>query len=96
MHVKVFRDLCIDVILKNIFLKRINGWIEKCPDGYVLKTSIMDFSGGPVVKTLRAPNAGGTGSIPGWGTKIPHAVRPEKNTQQNKTNKTYRVHQMHL
>ena len=75
MHVKVFRDLCIDVILKNIFLKRINGWIEKCPDGYVLKTSIRDFSGGPVVKTLRAPNAGGTGSIPGRGTKIPHAAR---------------------
>ena len=25
---------------------------------------------------LRASTAGGTGSIPGRGTKIPHAVRP--------------------
>ena len=24
---------------------------------------------------LRAPNAGGTGSIPGWGTKIPHVAQ---------------------
>ena len=30
------------------------------------------FPGGPVVKTLHS-NAGGTGSIPGRGTKIPHA-----------------------
>ena len=32
-----------------------------------------DFPGGPVVKNLPA-NAGGTGSIPGLGTKIPHAM----------------------
>ena len=32
-----------------------------------------DFSGGPVVKNPRS-NAGDTGSIPGQGTKIPHAV----------------------
>ena len=31
-----------------------------------------DFPGGPVVKNLPS-NAGYTGSIPGWGTKIPHA-----------------------
>ena len=31
-----------------------------------------DFPGGIVVKTL-PPNAGGTGSIPGWGTKVSHA-----------------------
>ena len=30
------------------------------------------FPGGPVVKTLHS-NAGGSGSIPGQGTKIPHA-----------------------
>ncbi len=31
-----------------------------------------DFPGGPVVKTLLS-NAGGAGSIPGWGAKTPHA-----------------------
>ena len=33
-----------------------------------------DFPGGPVVKNLPS-NAGDTGSIPGQGTKIPHAMR---------------------
>ena len=33
----------------------------------------MDVPGGPVVKTSSS-NAAGTGSIPGWGIKIPHAV----------------------
>ena len=32
-----------------------------------------DFPGGPVVKNPPS-NAGDTGSIPGWGTKIPHAT----------------------
>ena len=32
-----------------------------------------DFPGGPVVKTPPS-NAGGTGSIPGPGTNIPHAM----------------------
>ena len=32
-----------------------------------------DFPGGPVVKNLPS-NAGDVGSIPGWGTKIPHAA----------------------
>ena len=31
-----------------------------------------DFPGNPVVKTSPS-NAGGAGSIPGWGTKILHA-----------------------
>ena len=38
-----------------------------------LRIRNRDFPGGPVVKTLPS-NAGGVGSIPGWGTKIPHAV----------------------
>ena len=33
----------------------------------------MDFPGGPVVENLPY-NAGDVGSIPGRGTKIPHAV----------------------
>ena len=31
----------------------------------------------PVVK-ISPSNAQGAGSIPGWGTKIPHALRPKK------------------
>ena len=31
------------------------------------------FPGSPVVKNLPS-NAGDAGSIPGWGTKIPHAA----------------------
>ena len=33
----------------------------------------MDFPGGPVVKNLPC-NTGNMGSIPGQGTKIPHAM----------------------
>ena len=36
-----------------------------------VKVSVGDFSGGPMVKNLPC-NAGDMGSIPGWGTKIPH------------------------
>ena len=39
-----------------------------------MESSFQDFSGGPVVKTLPS-NAGGTASIPGRGTKIPHAAQ---------------------
>ena len=35
-----------------------------------------DFPGGPVVKTSPS-KAGGAGSIPGQGTKIPPALRPK-------------------
>ena len=40
-----------------------------------------DFSGGPVVKTLPS-NVGGASSIPGWGSKVPHASQPKN---QNET-----------
>ena len=35
--------------------------------------NLQDFLGGPVVKNLPS-NAGDTGLICGWGTKIPHAA----------------------
>ena len=35
---------------------------------------MRNFPGGPVVKNPPC-NAGGETSIPGWGTKIPHATR---------------------
>jgi len=45
-----------------------------CSTGWHLtvhKGTVRDFPGGPVVKT---PIAGGTSSIRGQGTKIPHAT----------------------
>ena len=53
-----------------------------------------DFPGGPVVKASPS-NAGGKGSIPGWGAKIPHASRPKnQNIKQkqycNKFNKDFK------
>ena len=36
---------------------------------------------------LRAPNAGGVGSVPGQGTKIPHATRCSQKEKKNKLNK---------
>ena len=37
------------------------------------KKETWDFPGGPVVKNPPS-DAGDAGLIPGWGTKIPHAV----------------------
>ena len=37
------------------------------------------FPGGAVVENLPA-NAGGVGSVPGWGAKIPHASRQKTKT----------------
>ena len=47
----------------------------------ILKSKKRDFLGSPVVKTLPFKNAGSAGSIPGGGTKIPHALGPKN---QNK------------
>ena len=41
---------------------------------------IMDFHGGAVVKTPRFQ--GGVGSIPGRGTKIPHATQYGQSTNK--------------
>ena len=42
-----------------------------------------DFPGGPVVKTSPS-KAGGAGSIPGRGAKIPHASWPKKQNIKQK------------
>ena len=48
---------------KEVLIKESDeGCISKC----------QNFPDDPVVKTLPF-NAGGVGSIPGWGAKIPHA-----------------------
>ena len=43
----------------------------------IQKQVVGDFPGGPVVKTLHFQGRS-TGLIPGWGTKIPHAVQLQK------------------
>ena len=60
---------------------------------YVKSIRTWDFPGGPVVRTLPS-SAGGAGSIPGRGAKIPHALRPkDQNIEQkrccNKFNKDF-------
>ena len=40
---------------------------------FFMKKDARDFLGGPKVDILPS-NAGGVVSIPGWGTKIPHAT----------------------
>ena len=42
-----------------------------------------DFPSGPVVKTSPS-NAGGVGSIPGWGAKIPHTPGPKNQNIKQK------------
>ena len=62
----------------------------------VRKESVAgDFPGGPVVKTSPS-NAGGAGSIPGRGAKIPHVLQPKsQNIKQkqccNKYNKAFKT-----
>ena len=60
----------------------------------VLRVKVRDFPGGPVIKTSPS-NAGGAGSIPGGGAKIPQASRPQnRNIKQkqycNKFNKDFK------
>ena len=52
---------------------------------YSIKSSYGDFPGSSVVKTSPS-NAGGTGLIPGWGAKIPHALQPKNQNIKNKSN----------
>ena len=42
------------------------------------KVHSWEFPGGSVVQN-QPSNAGGKGSIPGQGAKIPHALQPRKN-----------------
>ena len=47
------------------------------------KSCFGDFPGSPVLKTLPS-NSGGVGSVPGWGTKIPHASWPKHQNMEQK------------
>ena len=46
-----------------------------------IKSMYWDLLGGPLVKSLPS-SAEDTGSIPGWGAKIPHASQPKKQTRK--------------
>ena len=47
------------------------------------KEMLWGFPGGPVVNTSPS-NAGGEGSIPDWGTEIPHTLRPRNQNIKQK------------
>ena len=55
----------------------LQEWVnvtEQCLAQWVMyDVEARDFPGGPVVKNPPS-NAGDKGSVPGWGTKIPHAT----------------------
>ena len=57
------------------------------------KYASMDFLGSPVVKRLCTSNAESIVSLPGQGTKIPHATRQKKKVyvlnKREKDKKTY-------
>ena len=65
----------------------------------ILKECQWDFPGGAVVKTSPS-SAEGTGSIPGWGPKIPHAMCPPQNQKKkqycNKFNKEFKKKIVHI
>ena len=63
----------------------------------ILNCLIRDFPGGPVVKNLPS-NAGDTGSIPGRGTKIPHAAGQQspRATTTGPAYHNYRAHALQL
>ena len=50
----------------------VSGEVDK-DQGHYLKIKSWDFPSGPVVKNPPC-NAGDMGSIPGGGTRIPHAM----------------------
>ena len=54
-----------------------NSQMMKKRTKFLCSKSNWDFPGGPVAKTSPS-NAGGAGSIPGQGAKIPHASWPKK------------------
>ena len=49
-----------------------------------------DFPGGPVIK-ICTPSAGDMGSVPGWGTEIPHGKKKKKKRKKKKRKKKKRM-----
>ena len=51
-----------------------------------------DFRGRPADKTVLTPRAGGTGLIPGWGTKIPQALQLSQKVKNNQEQENEAMH----
>ena len=64
-------------ILMCYFLKKSKLSLPKFHNEQNIKVLHKDFPGGPVVGTSPS-NAESAGSIPGWGNKMLHALRPKK------------------
>ena len=62
-----------------------------------MKTRNWDFPGGPVVKTLHF-HCRGQGSIPGWGTKIPHdtVAWPKQKQKTHRNSPNWLIAKLHL
>ena len=66
----------IEITLHFNYLNNLDHWSSDIswPQKTLLKLDLSrDFLGGPVVKSPPS-SAGDAGSIPGWGTKIPHSA----------------------
>ena len=61
---------CVDFLL---IFSSSKFWKHPAQPGFPVKSTLWAFPGSPVVKTLSS-SAGGRGSIPGWGIKVPYAV----------------------
>ena len=68
---------------KNKFIKLSNLYFWKLGENANLQNIYEDFPGGPVAETSPS-NAGGVGSIPSRGAKIPHALGPKNQNIKQK------------
>ena len=72
MEKVIFDSLVMGRLWCSMNQEKVNGSREPSEEALV-RSQIRDFPGGPVVKNLPS-NAGDTGFIPVWGTKIPQAL----------------------
>ena len=54
-------------------MKVRGGYLQESSLTSDINSTFKGLPGGPVIKNLLS-NAEGVGSIPGWGTRIPHAM----------------------
>ena len=74
---KSFSKVLLHILTNLLFLMIFWGsfhYLAHMPEETGIKSNMWDFPGGPVVKNPPS-SAGDVGSIPGQGTKIPHAIK---------------------